>query len=832
MVIEYLDRVHVLVEELALAGCPISLDEQNLYVFRGLQSEFRAMTSSLITHGTPAPAAMVARPNGRSFDFQRGGRGRWRGGRGRGVSLRCQIFSSVGHSAVSCFHRYSDVLTPQTHIATVHAASGDASLDHKLWFPNTGATNHVTRYLSALSASDEYLGGDTLRVGNSAGLSITSIGHASFSTPSRSFSMYDVLHVPSLFASLLSVQRFASNNKLFFEFHPNFFVVKDLVTKEYCLRGPPREGYKKLHSVFAQLSIAYRRSCAYTHEHNGHVEHRLCHIVEIELTLMAQASVSSCLCDFSFEITVYLINRMLMPTLANSSPHYMIHRSLPSYSFLCTFGCFCYLFMRPYNRHKMDFSVVRLSSASPWLVAPVSRALVRYTDVSSESMTTPGRRPSHRTVSQRQPTVCTHPMVLRHMKRAVVTTNFPVVLSIERLVPYRLAINVVGYKWVFRTKRKVDGSVERHKAWLVVKGFNQVAGQDLFDTFSPFVKPTMVRLFLALVVSSDWIVRQLDVHNAFLNGSLSETVYMHQLPSYTNADYPDHVCLLQRSLYGLKQAHRARFTMLHGFLLFVGFFVLLRSMFSLFIYAQSASRVYLLLYVDDILVMGIIQSIIDALLLKLSVAFKTRDIGSPSFFLGIENVAHDGGLVLSQKRYMCDILKRVGMVDCKPLAMSVHVSHSADVSSAPYADLTKYRSLADWAMCAADLSRQVVSLCFWVQIWSSIKAEYKAPTNVSVEVTWVMSLLRELGISASPPKRSCDNMCATYMCTNLVFHTRTKHVEIDYHFVRYKATKGELLVNFISTQDRMVDIFIKPLTASRFVFLRDKLQVVNRDPCA
>lgn len=136
-----------------------------------------------------------------------------------------------------------------------------------------------------------------------------------------------------------------------------------------------------------------------------------------------------------------------------------------------------------------------------------------------------------------------------------------------------------------------------------------------------------------MALSSDWTIIQLDVHNAFLNGNLAEMVHMRQPPNYADNDFLDHVYLMQRSLYGLKQAPRVWFTRLHDFLISVGF----RSSkvdVSLFIYSQGSTKVYLLVYVDDILVMGSDSALILTLLAKLSVAFTIHDLGASSFFLG------------------------------------------------------------------------------------------------------------------------------------------------------------------------------------------------------
>jgi Reverse transcriptase (RNA-dependent DNA polymerase)/gag-polypeptide of LTR copia-type/GAG-pre-integrase domain len=191
--------------------------------------------------------------------------------------------------------------------------------------------------------------------------------------------------------------------------------------------------------------------------------------------------------------------------------------------------------------------------------------------------------------------------------------------------------NVIGCKWLFRIKRKADGTVDRYKARLVAKGYTQEEGLDYFETFSPVVKPTTIRAVLTIAIASDWTIHQLDVNNAFLHGDLEETIYMYQPPGFVDQLYPHKVCQLKKALYGLKQAPRAWFHKLKSFLLSQKF-ICSQSDNSLFIFRADNIILYLLVYVDDIILTGNNNSAVQSLITTFNSAFSLKDLGTLHFF--------------------------------------------------------------------------------------------------------------------------------------------------------------------------------------------------------
>ncbi|GAA0173537.1 transmembrane signal receptor [Lithospermum erythrorhizon] len=183
------------------------------------------------------------------------------------------------------------------------------------------------------------------------------------------------------------------------------------------------------------------------------------------------------------------------------------------------------------------------------------------------------------------------------------------------------------------------------------------------------------------------------------------------------------------------------------------------------------------------------------------------------------------------------MVKRILRYVKSTLHLCLLISPSIDFTVQAFSD-------ADWAGSSIDhrsTGGSVVYLGPNLVLWqskkqltvarSSTKSEYKALTNCFAEISWLVSLFGELHLPVSkPPILWCDNLRATYLSANPVFHARTKHIENDFHFVREKVAHKQLQIQFISTHDQVVDLLTKPLSSTRFSFFKDKLRLCSRPP--
>ncbi|RVW27268.1 Retrovirus-related Pol polyprotein from transposon TNT 1-94 [Vitis vinifera] len=732
-------------------------------------------------------------------------------------------------------------------------------------------------------------------------------------------------------------------------------------TKIKCLQSDNGGEFRSFTSFLQAVGIAHRFSCPYNSAQNGRVERKHRHVVETGLALLSHASLPMKYWHYAFQTATFLINRMPSKVLEYDSPYFTLFRRHPDYKSFRVFGCLCYPFIRPYNTHKLQYRSVQClflgyslnhkgflcldyATGRVYITPHVvfdestfplaqSKSSSSSNDTSAEGSTpaliTP---PSFPCFSQIQKSVhawynqektildlsaikVSEPSTL---KQAFKDPNWTKAMEMEiaalhrnhtwDLVEQPPNVNVIGCKWVYKLKHKPDGSIERYKARLVAKGYNQTHGLDYFETFSPVVKAATIRIILTVALSFKWEIRQLDVHNAFLNGELEEQVYMSQPPGYFDPQFPNRVCRLKKALYGLKQAPRAWFQRLSSALLQWGF-SMSRTDSSMFLHFGKATTLIVLVYVDDILVTGSSSTQISSLIAKLDSVFALRDLGQLSFFLGIEVSYNEGSMTLSQTKYISDLLHRTELFDTKPANTPGAVGKNlSKFDGDPMTDVTHYRSVvgalqyvtltrpdiafavnkacqfmqqpttahwlsvkrilrylrgtmqdgllfspssnltiegftdADWGAHLDDRrssSGYLVYLGGNLVSWSSTKqkvvsrssaeSEYRGLVFATAEIVWMQALLQELCVPIPAiPLLWYDNISAYHMAKNPVFHARTKHIEIDLHFIRDQVMRGKIQLQFVPTEEQPVDLLTKHLTSSRFLSLKSQLCIAPR----
>ncbi|PNX57555.1 reverse transcriptase, partial [Trifolium pratense] len=185
----------------------------------------------------------------------------------------------------------------------------------------------------------------------------------------------------------------------------------------------------------------------------------------------------------------------------------------------------------------------------------------------------------------------------------------------------------IDVKWVFKVKLNPNGTISKHKARLVARGFLQKHGIDYNEVFASVARIETVRLVVALACKNRWRMYHLDVKSAFLNGPLDEEVYVAQPPSFEIKGKEEMVYKLYKALYGLKQAPRAWNKRIDQFLNQIGF---KKCTVEFGVYVQNLNNedlVIICLYVDDLLITGSQKPEIEKLKGKLKAEFEMTDLG-------------------------------------------------------------------------------------------------------------------------------------------------------------------------------------------------------------
>jgi hypothetical protein len=451
-------------------------------------------------------------------------------------------------------------------------------------------------------------------------------------------------------------------------------------------------------------------------------------------------------------------------------------------------------------------------------------------------------------------------------------------------------------KWVFKIKRDAQGNIERYKARLVAKGYQQVAGVDFDEVYAPVSKHSSLRALLGIVAMEDLELHQLDVKTAFLNGVLEEEIWLDQPPGFEQGPAGT-ACRLKKALYGLKQAPRAWHTKLSQELEKLGF-VASDADPSLWVLHLDGRSVYVLVYVDDLLLAGKLLSDIQNVKGLLMSAFDARDLGEARHFIGMEIIRERGAksLHLVQKQYAAEVVARFGMSDAKPAAVplsaSVKLSRDGDepldVSVFPYRELVG--SLMYLAVCTRpDISHAVgalarymsapqkqhwdaarallrylggttgVGICFGDALglqgycdadyagdldtrrsttgfvftlhggavsWSSrlqptvavstAEAEYMAAASAVKEALWLKKLFAAFGRDVAPVHMFCDNQAAIKLIKHPIASMRSKHIDVQHHFVRERVARGEVVFEYCSTSHMVADCMTKALPVHKF----------------
>ncbi|CAI7865520.1 unnamed protein product [Closterium sp. NIES-53] len=393
--------------------------------------------------------------------------------------------------------------------------------------------------------------------------------------------------------------------------------------------------------------------------------------------------------------------------------------------------------------------------------------------------------------------------------------------------------NIVDGMWIFRVKRP-PGSLPAFKARYVARGFSQRQGVDYFQTFSPTLKMTTLKVLLHIAAQRDYELHSLDFSTAFLQGTLHEEIWLRRPPGFTGTFRACTKWSLRWPVYGLRQALREWHDTLRTTLAALAFAPSTADP-SLFLRTDTSLPLfYVLVYVDDLVFATTNTEALTLVKLELQKRHTCTYLGELRSYLGLQ-ITRDRArrtITLTQSHMVHQVLQRFGFQFSSPQPTPLSTSHSlsappSDESvepSGPYPELVgclMYLMTCTRPNLAYPLSllaryvapvRRAWGLCLEDGVHSSCEAEIYAKAMAAQELRWLTYLLTDLGEQPrSPPVLYVDNKAMIALCQEHRLEHRTKHVALRYFLVRELQQRGHLRLAYVATRANTADVFTKAL---------------------
>nr|GEY38501.1 retrovirus-related Pol polyprotein from transposon TNT 1-94 [Tanacetum cinerariifolium] len=570
----------------------------------------------------------------------------------------------------------------------------------------------------------------------------------------------------------------------------------------------------------------------------------------------------------------YTQNRSVIRLHYGKTPYELLHNKLPDLSFLHVFGALCYptndsenlgklqskpdirIFIgyaptknafRIYNRHTrriietiyVEFDELMTMASEQSSSGPVLNEMTPATIIQAESTSSPSSTivdqdapsPSiSQTTPETQSSVIPQDVEediqdieVAHMGNDLLFgVPIPEVTSAQssstamqeelnglevwELVPRPDKVMVITFIWIYKVKLDELGGILKNKARLVARGYRQEEGIDFEESFAPVARLEAIRIFLAYAAHKNMVVYQMDTKTAFLNGNLREEVYVSQPDGFADQDNPNHMYKLKKALYGLKQAPRAWYDMLLSFLISQDFY----KVDTLMVEKSKLDEDKEGKAVDPSHYRGMIGTLLYLTTnrsdLQFAICMRARYQARPP-----EKHVH----AVNQGLWY-------------PKDSSVALTTFADANHAGCQDTRRstygsFQFLGERLISWSSKRQKSAAI-------SSTESEYIALSGCCAQILWMRSQLTDYGLGFNKIPMYCDNESAISLCCNNVQHSRSKHIDIRYHFIKEQVKNEVIELYFVNTEYQLADLFTKALGRDRIEFIINKLGMRSFTP--